>query len=100
MSLAFHPLAEIFPLREGEEFDALVAEVEANGLHEDILLYQGMILDGRNRYLACLKAGLDPRFVEFKGDRESTSAHEFPAQPGEAAGTAFAAFPEEGTDHD
>src|SRR5262245_10487323 len=35
-SLTFHPLANVFPLREGEEFDAFVADIEASGLCEAI----------------------------------------------------------------
>jgi hypothetical protein len=58
--LKFHPCADIFPLMEGEEFDALVTDIKANGLLERIILFDGMILDGRNRYRALLAAGLDP----------------------------------------
>ncbi len=56
--LEFHPLANLFPLIEGREFDELVADVKAQGLLERIVMYEGMILDGRNRYRAALAAGL------------------------------------------
>tara|TARA_B110000902_G_C14224227_1_gene556357 strand:+ start:51 stop:923 length:873 start_codon:yes stop_codon:yes gene_type:complete len=35
-----------------------------------ILIYEGKILDGRHRYLATVKAGVDPIFTEFQGTRE------------------------------
>ena len=68
MELQFHPLANIFPLIEGAEFNALVEDIRANGLRENIVLLDGAILDGRNRYRACQLAGEKPRAIEYLGD--------------------------------
>jgi hypothetical protein len=38
------------------------------------MLYQGKVLDGCHRYKACLKAGIEPRFEEFKGDDAAAAA--------------------------
>lgn len=65
--LTFHPLANIFPLIEGDRFDELVASVKANGLRNPIVLHDGQVLDGRNRYRACQVAGVDTRFEMFAG---------------------------------
>lgn len=58
MTLTFHPYADIFPLIEGNDFAGLVADVKANGVREKIVILDGEILDGRNRYRAALAAGL------------------------------------------
>jgi hypothetical protein len=65
-SLRFHPIADLFPLMEGEEFDALVADIKARGLIERIIVYDGAILDGRNRYRACLAAGVEPTIQRYE----------------------------------
>lgn len=63
----FHEIANIFPLIEGREFEELKADIAANGLLEPIWLYEGKILDGRNRYRACVDVGTTPMFQEYKG---------------------------------
>jgi len=65
-TLPFHPLANLFPLMEGDEFDALVADIKARGLIERIIVYDGAILDGRNRYRACLEAGVEPTIQRYE----------------------------------
>lgn len=67
MSLELHPLCTLFPRIEGAEFDALVADIKTNGLREPIIVHDGMILDGGNRYRACIQAGVAPRTRQFDG---------------------------------
>jgi hypothetical protein len=64
----FHELANAFPLIEGTEFDDLVASIRDNGQREAITYYEGKILDGRNRYRACLEAGVTPFGGNFEGE--------------------------------
>lgn len=66
--LEFHPLSQIFPLIEGAEFDDLVADIRAHGVREPIWLYDGQIIDGRNRYRASAVAGADCPMREYLGD--------------------------------
>ncbi|HMA70224.1 MAG TPA: hypothetical protein VKP67_01840 [Xanthobacteraceae bacterium] len=56
--IEFHLLANIFPLLKGADFDALVADIQAHGARDKITMYEGKILDGRNRYRALVKIGL------------------------------------------
>src|SRR6185369_2687431 len=73
-SLDPHPLSEMFPPISPEDFDKLVADIKANGLHQPIVRYQGKILDGNNRYRACSQAGIEPRFEDFKGNDAQAEA--------------------------
>lgn len=64
----FHPVAAIFPMMSEAELQALAEDIKSNGLREDIWVFDGQIIDGRNRYLACTIAGVEPRFREWDGE--------------------------------
>jgi ParB-like chromosome segregation protein Spo0J len=72
--IPFHPLADVFPLMKGKEFDELVADIKARGLVEPIVTFKGKILDGRNRARACAEAGVKPHYREFVGTDEDARA--------------------------
>lgn len=59
-----HPIADEFPLINGEEFEEMVAGIEANGLLNPILLTADgkTLVDGRNRYRACDRLNIEPRY--------------------------------------
>jgi hypothetical protein len=76
MTEEFHPIANIWPLLGEEELDKLAADIAANGLRTPIWRHKdGRIVDGRNRWLACRKAGVpcphqtfeqgDPQLIPF-----------------------------------
>src|SRR6516164_799652 len=65
-----HPLANMFPMIEGNAFEELKRDIAAQGILEPIRLYQGMILDGRNRYSAAKACGHEfsvDDFVQWEG---------------------------------
>ncbi|MCX5495785.1 MT-A70 family methyltransferase [Kaistia dalseonensis] len=67
-SLPFHPLANIFPLLEDRAFAELVEDIRANGILDEIVMLDGKILDGRNRYRAAIAAGLFDADVDWQRD--------------------------------
>lgn len=67
MTYELHPLSSLFPRMAGAEFNALRDDIKANGLRTPIVVHDGMILDGGNRYRACLEAGVEPVFEQFGG---------------------------------
>ncbi len=66
-----HPDAKLFPLMNADDLFLLTQDIAQNGLFEAIGLYEGKVLDGRNRLRACIAAGVEPRYfeIELKGQR-------------------------------
>jgi hypothetical protein len=70
----FHPLANDFPLMAGPEFEEFVADIKAHGLRERITMFEDKILDGRNRYRACLRLKIEPLRTAFTGNEADAAA--------------------------
>jgi DNA modification methylase len=66
-----HPLAELLPMMSDDDFKALKADIQEHGQRDPIECFEGRILDGRNRYRACVELGLAPVIREFKGDHSA-----------------------------
>lgn len=65
-----HPAADLFPMLAAEELQALADDIGEKGQLEAIVLYEGQVLDGRNRLAACELAGVEPRTITmgFRSD--------------------------------
>jgi hypothetical protein len=66
--IEFHDIASVFPMMKEKDLANLASDIKKNGLQNKIILYENKILDGRNRYKACLMAGVTPKLEEYKGD--------------------------------
>lgn len=66
--MKFHPACLLFPPLNESELHALADDIHQNGLLNPIVLLDGQILDGRNRFKACRIAGVKPRFVKWRGE--------------------------------
>jgi ParB-like chromosome segregation protein Spo0J len=72
-----HPAADLFPLLPDDQLAELAQDIRVRGLVEPIVTVDvsgvTMILDGRNRYRACLVAGVEPRTIAWDGTGGSPS---------------------------
>ncbi len=70
-NLQAHPFADMFPMYKAKELEELAMDIRMNGLLQKIILIEGQILDGRNRYAALKLAGVRPtyewHFTNFDG---------------------------------
>ena len=63
-----HPAADAFPMMDNERYSELLLDIKANGQRIPIILHDGKILDGRNRYKACAELGIKPKTENHNGD--------------------------------
>jgi hypothetical protein len=61
-----HPVCDLFPLLGRSDVEKLADDIKANGLIHPVVVHEGQIVDGRNRLLACIDLGVEPRYVEWR----------------------------------
>jgi len=66
-----HEYANLFPMMRENEYQELLASMKKNGYFSScpIILFEGAILDGRNRYRAAQELNILPMFINFAGDK-------------------------------
>jgi len=69
-ALEAHPLADLLPYMSASESADHRKSVELDGLQNPVILFQGKILDGRNRYRACKELGRPIAVFEFVGTEQ------------------------------
>lgn len=65
--MKIHPAAEVFPLLDDAALKLLAEDIADHGQKHPIVLFEGAILDGRNRERACKLAKVKPRYEEWTG---------------------------------
>jgi ParB-like chromosome segregation protein Spo0J len=69
-----HPIADVWPMMEEAKIAELADDIRKNGQLVPVWLYEGKILDGRNRWAACKIAGVEPKTKEYTGDEPTAFA--------------------------
>jgi hypothetical protein len=69
-----HPIADVWPMMEEDKLSELADDIRKNGQLVPVWLYEGKILDGRNRYAACKIAGVEPKTKDYTGDEPTAFA--------------------------
>jgi len=75
-TLRAHPIAELVPDMTPDQYGALVDDIREHGLRTPIVMYEGMVLDGRHRARAWydVHGNWDLPSTEFKGTPEEAIA--------------------------
>jgi hypothetical protein len=69
-----HPISDVWPMMDEDKLRELADDIRRNGQLVPVWMYEGKILDGRNRYAACKISGVEPKTKEYTGDEPTAFA--------------------------
>jgi len=72
--LSVHPFARLIPLIALGDLDRLYDDIRDHGLNEPLVMFEGMVLDGRNRLAVASALGIPVRVKQFGGNEEQARA--------------------------
>ena len=73
-----HPVAQVFPLLREDDRSVLADDIKTHGQRLSVILQRSpsgvdLVLDGRNRLLACEEAGIEPKCYHVEPDTDASS---------------------------
>src|SRR4051812_14621771 len=68
--LPIYPAADVWPMMPEPALQGLAEDIDANGLHHALIVYDGHLLDGRNRREACRRTGVMPHVIELDPSKD------------------------------
>ncbi|MEZ4269149.1 MAG: ParB/RepB/Spo0J family partition protein [Myxococcota bacterium] len=63
-----HPACDMLPMMPDAGLEEMAEDIRRHGQQQPVVIYQGQILDGRNRLRACELAGVQPEVREWSGE--------------------------------
>lgn len=69
--LVVHPLAKMIPVIVTGDLDRLYDDIKEHGVLEPLVMFQGKVLDGRNRLAVASVVGAPVQLTQFEGDYEA-----------------------------
>jgi ParB-like chromosome segregation protein Spo0J len=63
-------VANYFPMMTDDEYEGLLDDIRQHGQRQEVVLWQGQLVDGRNRLKACLELGIDCNSRELPEDAD------------------------------
>lgn len=63
-----HPACALLPMMSTASLREMAEDIKANGQQQPVILFEGRLLDGRNRLKACELAGVEPVIEDWTGE--------------------------------